>query len=212
MVRGAFPENLHCPSCERGWLAPHGSYRRRVDGQLMWIRRARCRSCGVTHAVLPEDVCAYRDLSLDVLTVVLTASRPMKAARALGDTSPAAVRRIRRCRLEARGERARSAERLLPEARAPAPWWQRAIEVFGDLASWRRWQWRVTGHFATPMLGPFRHGALPGRSPSIQHRLVVPRGRRSLQARSDREFTPLTTLESPWTKTYESALRSSATE
>ena len=127
----------------------------------MRIRRARCRACGVTQAVLPEDVCAYRDLSLEELTVVLTARSPTAAARTLGDESSAAVRRMGRWRVEARGERARSAERLLPEARAPAAWWQRAIEAFGDLVSWRRWQWQSTRHFVTPMLGLFRHGRAP---------------------------------------------------
>lgn len=127
----------------------------------MRIRRGRCPSCGVTHAILPEDVCAYRDLALDTLVAVLTAAGPSEAARALGDPGPEKVRRARRWRRLALGERARQAERVLATTGSPSTWWERAIEAYGDLVSWRHRQWAQTGYFLSPLLGLFRHGRPP---------------------------------------------------
>ncbi|NCB26167.1 MAG: hypothetical protein EOM62_11945 [Bacteroidia bacterium] len=53
----------------------HGAYRRYLlaleSGELKWIltpvTRAACRSCATTHALLPVDVVAYCQYSLDVL-------------------------------------------------------------------------------------------------------------------------------------------------
>jgi RHS repeat-associated protein len=39
-------------------MRPHAFYQRYLGGELMRILRVRCESCGVTHAVLPVDVCA----------------------------------------------------------------------------------------------------------------------------------------------------------
>ncbi len=161
MEPGAFPECLRCPSCPSSDLRPHGGYRRYVDGRRMWIRRGLCPHCGVTHAILPEDVCAYRDLALDTLASVLTAAGPSEAARALGDASPENVRRIRRWRRSAVGERTLQAERVLPSTGSVSTWWERTLEAYGDLVSWRHRQWAQTGYFVTPLLGLFRHGRPP---------------------------------------------------
>ncbi len=159
---GPFPHNdLMCPCCKSRFLGPHSSYRRYVDGKRMPIRRGRCPSCGVTHAILPEDVCAYRDLSFEAMATVLSARGPTQAARRLGDCGEAGVRRARRQRREALAERARQASRVLPELNDPAPWWQRAFVAFGSLVEWRHRQWETTGYFATPLLGLFRHGRPP---------------------------------------------------
>ena len=153
-----FPEGLDVPCCQVGLLRPHSSYRRYVDGERMAIRRGRCSSCGVTHAILPEDVCAYRDLSLEDLTTALQARGPSEAARRLGDVTVAGVRRVRRQRREAMGKRAGEAQWILPETRAPTPWWERALAAFGSLVAWRHWLWESTGYFATVLLGLFRQG------------------------------------------------------
>jgi len=156
-----FPTDLLCPCCDHSHLAPHGSYLRYVDDHRMRIRRGRCPWCEVTHAILPEDVCAYRDLTLEDLASVLSARGPTEAAHQLGDASEAGVRRARRLRQAALAERARQAERVLPAAPDPAPWWQRALEAYGSLLSWRRWLWRQTGYFVTGLLGLFRQGRAP---------------------------------------------------
>ena len=135
----------------------------------MPIRRGDCPVCPVTHAILPEDVCAYRDLSLDDLATVLSARGPTEAARLLEVSGEAWIRKIRRWRREARSVRARQAERILPELDDPAPWWQRAQESYGSLTQWRRREWVKTGYFATVLLGLFRCGRapwLPARAPT----------------------------------------------
>ena len=160
-LRARFPNDLLCPCCAVRYLKPHGSYRRYVDGTRMEIRRGRCPSCGVTHAILPEDVCAYRDLSLEALATVLSARGPTQASRQLGDASAAGVRRARRHQREALAQRACQADRVLPASSHPAPWWQRALAAFGSLLEWRHSQWERSGYFATPLLGLFRHGRPP---------------------------------------------------
>jgi len=55
------------PSCSRCLLRGHGWYRRYLGGRRVAFRRTRCPCCGVTHALLPEDVCAYQDLTLSAL-------------------------------------------------------------------------------------------------------------------------------------------------
>lgn len=159
--KGPFPDS-QCPRCQRGRLRPHGWYPRYVDGQRRRIRRGRCSDpeCGVTHAVLPEDLCAYKDLPLDALAVVLDAEGPSAGARALGECEEVSVRRARRWRREAAGQRARHCGQAVPGG-GPAPWWRRALEVFGSLVAWRRWVWAETRYFATPLLGLFRRGRPP---------------------------------------------------
>lgn len=92
---------------------------------------------------------------------MLTARGPTAAAQQLGDGSEAGVRRARRLRHEALGERSRRAERVLPAARDPGPWWRRALDAYGSLLAWRRWLWQETGYFVTGLLGVFRQGRAP---------------------------------------------------
>ena len=72
--RGQPLEALACPdpSCLGGSLGGHGFQRRYVDGSYMELRRVRCRRCRVTHVVLPEDLCAYRDVSFQTLEKILS--------------------------------------------------------------------------------------------------------------------------------------------
>ena len=84
------------PSCQDCLLRPHGWYRRYLDEERVAFRRTRCPCCGVTHALLPEDVCAYQDLTLPALERALAAGTPTLGARAVGEVSVAAVRRARR--------------------------------------------------------------------------------------------------------------------
>jgi hypothetical protein len=65
---GEIPE-IPCPECESS-LRGHGTYQRYLGGTQVSIRRLRCPRCRVTHALLPEDVCAYQDLTLPVLEQV----------------------------------------------------------------------------------------------------------------------------------------------
>ncbi len=84
------------PSCQGCLLGPHGWYQRFLDDELVDFRRTLCPTCGVTHALLPEDVCAYQDLTLPAVERALDAGRPTPAARAVGEATVAAVRRARR--------------------------------------------------------------------------------------------------------------------
>lgn len=84
------------PSCQSCLLRPHGWYRRYLDGERVAFRRTRCPCCGVTHALLPEDVCAYLDLTLPALERAMDAGLPTSAARAVGEVTAVTVRRARR--------------------------------------------------------------------------------------------------------------------
>ena len=58
-----------CPSCGALLMAWSG-YRRwlRDDGEnQIWVRRGRCPTCRVAHALLPDFVCARR---LDAVEVI----------------------------------------------------------------------------------------------------------------------------------------------
>lgn len=68
--------SIACPSCSAGSLRPWGHARSRVLRGLRGARlvlrprRARCRSCGTTHVLLPADAAPRR---ADTMQVVLTA-------------------------------------------------------------------------------------------------------------------------------------------
>jgi len=127
------------PACSGFRLRGHGSYSRRLNGLLSTFRRVRCPNCGVTHALLPEDVCAYQDLTLPALESALEAGLPTAAARVVGEVSVAAVCRARRWFR-------RSVWEVLPSllgGRGPL-WPQLAAlvgETPGKLVRVRRWLW-----------------------------------------------------------------------
>ena len=71
-----------CPTCGRiGSCSEHGSYARRVidfvsgaiRSRLLWITRARCSSCGHTHALLAGHIVPYKTYSLLFILHVLYA-------------------------------------------------------------------------------------------------------------------------------------------
>jgi len=155
----AFPE-VWCPSCLDCLLRAHGWYRRFLDDELFDIRRGRCPHCRVTHALLPEDVCAYRDLTLPALERAMEASGPKAAARAVGETDDAAVRRARRWwrspgwkQLEALLPAEGTVEERIVAIVGPAP---------GKLIRLRHWLWKTLLYFLSGASRLFRHGC-PGR-------------------------------------------------
>ena len=131
MDSGAIPE-LSCPDpeCRGARLRGHGQYKRYLQGELQAIRRVRCPRCKVSHAVLPEDVCAYRDLQLALLEAALAAGTPSAGAEASGQDGDSGVRRVRGWLHSAEEPFAAKLQGLLgPVA---GPWWRGAQEVVGQ--------------------------------------------------------------------------------
>ena len=71
-----------CPVCaSRGNCAPHGSYKRILidveHGKVVYgsveIKRVQCKSCGHTHALLPDYIVPYTTYSLLFILRVLCA-------------------------------------------------------------------------------------------------------------------------------------------
>ena len=64
--RGGAVPSVACPgaACEGQEQGGHGFYRRYVDEKLFEVRRLICGLCGVSNALLPADICAYRDVSI----------------------------------------------------------------------------------------------------------------------------------------------------
>ncbi len=125
------------PSCLGCLLRGHGWYRRYLGGARVRIRRTRCPCCGVTHALLPEDVCAYQDLTLSTLELALKAGSPTPAAQAVDGVGVAAVRRARRwLRSEVRSALDE------PLSGVPQDLFDRFVgESPGKLLRLRRWLW-----------------------------------------------------------------------
>ncbi len=143
--RGAVPE-IACPnpSCQGCFLRAHGWHGRFLGGRPVALRRLVCRRCRQSHVLLPEDVCAYRDLTLPVLqTAVQTRDGPSAAARAVGQVGAAALRRARRWLKGSSWERL---EKLLP---AVGSLWRHLDALLGvgadQLVRLRRWLWSRRG-------------------------------------------------------------------
>ena len=84
LARGRAIREVACPdpSCP-GLLAARGWYGRYLGGERVQLRRLLCGGCGVSHALLPEDVCAYQDLTLPALEAAMHhRAGPSAAARA----------------------------------------------------------------------------------------------------------------------------------
>ena len=158
LARGIAIPEVACPdpSCP-GLLAARGWYWRYLDGERVQLRRLRCGGCGVSHALLPEDVCAYQDLTLPALEAAIDhGAGPSAAARAAGQQGPAAVRRARRWLRGSSWPRLRA---LLP---VPGSVWERIQAIVGEgpgqLIRLRHWLWSKLGWFLGGPAGLFRHG------------------------------------------------------
>ena len=169
MDGGVIPE-LSCPEpgC-RAQLGGHGWYKRYLGGQPQSVRRVRCPRCRVSHAVLPEDVCAYRDLTFGAVEAALAAQRPSAGAEASGQTGRPGVRRVRGWLRSAQQPYAAKLQGLLgPVSR---PWWRGAQEVVGPAPGWltrlRHFLWSSCRYFLGGVSGLFRHGRPAARSPRV---------------------------------------------
>ena len=156
MTPGSPLPELDCPSC-RGPLKGHGWYRRYFGGRRVGIRRLRCAGCGVTHALLPENLCAYQDLTLQALEQAKQQDGPSAAARAADRHG--AMRRARRWR---GGRLWRELLALLPVA---GDVWQRIVALVGPepgmLVRLRHWLWSQLAYLLGGPCGLFRHGRPP---------------------------------------------------
>lgn len=75
---------LRCPYCNRVGFIIHGYYRRRLKrdystnhetDNYLTVMRVACPECGRTHAVLPDFIIPYSQLSLpDTITIINTES------------------------------------------------------------------------------------------------------------------------------------------
>jgi hypothetical protein len=166
---GAIP-GVSCPdaACQGARLRGRGWYWRYVGGVRCRLRRLRCPRCEVSHAWLPEDLCAYRDATFEAVESALAAGGPSGGAQAAGQDGRAGVRRVRRWLRSAGGPLAVGVQALL--APASGPWWQRAQRVVGKAAGWltrlRHWLWSRWRCFLGGVSGLYRHGRPRRRPPS----------------------------------------------
>jgi len=152
---------LRCPdpACESARLAGHGGYRRYLGGARRRVQRVRCDRCRVTHGVLPEDVCAHRDLTLGALESAWDASGPSAASRAVGAES---VRTIRRNLKRLRGRSSLEVPRWLPAVAAGLDGLRRIFGTApGVLVRLRRWLWSSQLLWFSGLCGLWRHGRPP---------------------------------------------------
>ena len=163
-VKGSRLPELRCPlpGCgER--LAGHGGYERYVGGQLAWIRRGICTRCQVSHAIVAEDLVAYRDLTLEEMGSIWEASGPSAAARAVGQSGAAAVRRMRSVCRRLRERIQGQVQALLPElveqglvdrSRLSGP-------IGGILVRLRDALWSLVSRFFSGLTGFWLYGRPP---------------------------------------------------
>jgi hypothetical protein len=168
--RGASIPEVSCPdaACQGARLRGRGWYRRYLGGVARRLRRLRCPRCRVSHAWLPEDLCAYRDATFDAVESALSAGAPSGGAQAAGQGGRAGVRRVRRWLRSAGGPLAAAVQALL--APAEGPWWRRAQRGVGEAAGWltrlRHWLWSRWRCFLGGVSGLYRHGRPRRRPPS----------------------------------------------
>lgn len=166
---GAVPE-LSCPDPEcRTPLRGHGWYRRYLGGERQSLRRVRCPRCRVSHAVLPEDVCAYRDLTFGAVEAGLAAEAPSAGAEISGQIGRPGVRRVRGWLRSAQEPYAAKLQGLLGPV--SGPWWRGAQEVVGKATGWltrlRHFLWSSFRYFLGGVSGLYRHGRPAPRSPGV---------------------------------------------
>ena len=156
---------LRCPDpeCEQSRVEGHGSYRRYVGGVLRRIQRVRCLRCGVTHGVVPEELCAYRDLTLSALEVIWDASSPSAASRRMGEVSDRMMRRMRCVLCRLRRKVSMEVHGWLPAVREPGL--EGLRQIFGVepgvLLRLRRWLGSAQGLWFSGLCGLWRHGRPP---------------------------------------------------
>lgn len=161
------------PRCQGRLQRGHGFYKRYVDGVLRELRRLICPACGVTNALLPEDLCAYRDATLTAVEAAAdTGPGPAVGARAAGEAGHEARRRVRRWGL---GSVSRWVIRLVAFLPAgPEHWLERVRAVVGAgsgaLVRLRRWLWERYTVFLGGPCGLFRLGRPGGRPGAAPHR------------------------------------------
>lgn len=149
------------PTCEGRLQKGHGYYKRYLDGVPAEMRRVRCGRCGVSHAVLPEDACAYRDATLDEVELAVDAGiGPSARRQSPGELGTGAVRRVRRW---VHGLGVTWAGRLLGLLPAgPGSWLERVRAAMGPkpgaLVRLRHWLWATSKVFFSGPSGLFRHG------------------------------------------------------
>jgi len=173
--RGGSVPDVPCPAagCRGQRQRGHGFYWRYVGGFLFEVRRLICLACGITNAVLPDDLCAYRDATLTAVEAAADAgSGPAVRARASGQTGPGAKRRVKRWRLSPASRWVILLVALLPAG--PEPWMDRVRAVVGAragaLVRLRQWLWsRYTVYLGGPS-GLFRHGRPGGRPGAAPNR------------------------------------------
>jgi hypothetical protein len=167
MEGGEIPE-VRCPdpACGATRLRRRGWYQRYLGGQRQPVRRLRCPRCRVSHALLPEDVCVYRDAELGCVEAALAAGAPSAGAQAAGQVGEPGVRRVRSwLRSAERSMAARVQALLAPEE---GLWWRRAQRVVSEQAGWltrlRHWLWSRYRLLLGGVSGLYRHGRV-GRRP-----------------------------------------------
>jgi hypothetical protein len=142
-------------------MRSHAFYERYLGGELVCILRVRCETCRVTHAVLPSDVCAYRDLVVAAWEAAVEPHQgPTAGARAAGMAAAEGVRRVRRIRAQSLLALTIVLSALLPAA--TGDWLSRARQALGTapgvLQRLRGWLWRTYGLLLAGPTGLYRHG------------------------------------------------------
>jgi len=128
----------------------------------MWLRRGICPICRVTHAILPEDLCAYRDSTLQAVEAAVSPGPvpAVVAAREAGEAGPESARRVRRWVAGFAAAFEQALLGLLPSV--PGTWVERVRRVVGSAPGWlvrlRGWLWARYRVFFGGPTGLWRHG------------------------------------------------------
>lgn len=171
---GSVP-SVACPTagCQGRRQRGHGFYKRYLDGVQRELRRLLCPVCGVTNALLPEDLCAYRDATLTAVEAAAdTGPGPAARAQAAGETGAEARRRVRRWGVVSASRWVTRLVALLPAG--PEHWLDRVRAVVGAgsgaLVRLRQWLWQRDTVFLGGPCGLFPLGRPWGRPGAAPHR------------------------------------------
>lgn len=73
--------HLECPNCHSSALIKYGSYTRnviyisddnlKIESCILKVQRVKCKSCGKTHALLPQGIIPYKQFSSNLVTYLL---------------------------------------------------------------------------------------------------------------------------------------------